>query len=71
MIVKRVQFTSLLEKELKISGKSSVILEKNGSVKIWRIMNAAKKTVAQVITARSSPANVKIWFRTGRGGASV
>lgn len=48
-----------------------MILEKNGNVKIWRIMKAAKKTIAHEITARSSPAKVKIWFKTGRAGASV
>ena len=60
----------LFEKELKSNGKIVLKLLKNGSVKILRLKKVAKKTTAQIIIRASSPAKVKSWFKTGRGGTT-
>lgn len=58
------------EKELKRI-EVPLIFAKTGSEKICLITKTAKKTAAQITTRTSSPANVKIWFRIGREGATV
>lgn len=67
----KVTFTIVLERELNIRGNLSDINSNIGSEKICLVINAAKKTIVQMITISNSPANVSNCFITGLEGATV